>query len=138
MLGMDDGQAGVDSVAVMPLDRGKVLLLGLEPHGGASNKKSALIRHQGHPQDKRAHFWQALPAAIREADVIFAMVYITHDELSGEAAVQVLEHQWESTAKLDGNAFAEVNLLLMDRSGLERFLGPLWPLYEQVRYMRGS
>lgn len=30
----------------------------------------------------------------------------------------------------------EPPLLAMERAGLKRFLGPLWPLYVQVRYMR--
>ena len=38
VLGMADGQAGVDSVVVLPLPRGKVLLLGLEPHGGQQQR----------------------------------------------------------------------------------------------------
>ena len=48
VLGLPDGQAGADSVAVLPLDDKEVLLLGLEPHGGASkggpDKRHANIR----------------------------------------------------------------------------------------------
>ena len=134
VLGMADGQAGVDSVVVLPLPRGKVLLLGLEPHGGAS-KGGPDKRHAGHPQDKRSVFWQGLPSKIQEEkDVRFALLYIAHDEIVNKA--NVLEQKWNSTVRRDSkNPSDVVNLLLMDRSGLEFFFGPLWPLYAQARYM---
>ena len=134
VLGMADGQAGVDSVVVLPLPRGKVLLLGLEPHGGAS-KGGPDKRHAGHPQDKRSVFWQGLPSKIQEEkDVRFALLYIAHDEIVNKA--DVLEQKWNSTVRRDSkNPSDVVNLLLMDRSGLEFFFGPLWPLYAQARYM---
>ena len=134
VLGMADGQAGVDSVVLLPLPRGKVLLLGLEPHGGAS-KGGPDKRHAGHPQDKRSVFWQSLPSKIQEEkDVRFALLYIAHDEIVNKA--DVLEQKWNSTVRRDSkNPSDVVNLLLMDRSGLDFFFGPLWPLYAQARYM---
>ena len=136
VLGLADGQAGADSVAVLPLDDSEVLLLGLEPHGGDSNGGPDK-RHAGHPQDKRSVFWQGLPSKIQEEkDVRFALLYITHDEIANKA--DVLEKKWNSTVLRlrDCNKSSRVvNLLLMDRSGLKSFFGPLWPLYAQVRYM---
>ena len=135
VLGLADGQAGADSVAVLPLDDSEVLLLGLEPHGGDSNKGAPDQCHAGHPQDKRSVFWQGLPTKIQEEkDVRFALLYITHDEIGNKA--DVLEQLWNSTVRRDSkNPSDVVNLLLMDRSGLEFFFGPLWPLYAQARYM---
>ena len=133
VLGMADGQAGVDSVVVLPLLRRKVLLLGLEPHGGDS-KGGPDKRHAGHPQDKRSVFWQGLPSETRQVkDVRLALIYITHDELVDKTGV--LEQEWNSTVLRDCNSSSHVvNLSLMDRSGLKSCLGPLWPLYAQVRY----
>ena len=135
VLDLADGQAGADSVAVLPLQDGEVLLLGLEPHGGASKGPTSEQGHAGHPQDKRSVFWQGLPSAIQEEkDVWVALLYITHDELVDKTGV--LEKEWNSTVLRDCNSSSDVvNLLLMDRSGLQSFFGPLWPLYAQVRYM---
>ncbi|CAE7611139.1 unnamed protein product [Symbiodinium sp. CCMP2592] len=132
VLGMADGQAGVDSVVVLPLPRRKVLLLGLEPHGGG-NRGVPDKRHEGHPQDKRSVFWQGLPSEIQgEKDVRFALLYITHDDLVDKTSV--LEKKRNSTVLRDCNSSSDVvNLLLMDRSGLQSFFGPLWPLYAQAR-----
>ena len=129
---MADGQAGVDSVVVLPLLRRKVLLLGLEPHGGDS-KGGPDKRHAGHPQDKRTVFWQGLPSETRQVkDVRLALIYITHDELVDKTGV--LEQEWNSTVLRDcNNSSHVVNLSLMDRSGLKSCFGPLWPLYAQVR-----
>ncbi|CAE7461108.1 unnamed protein product, partial [Symbiodinium microadriaticum] len=135
VLRMADEQAGVDSVAVLPLQREKVLLLGLEPHGGASNRNKPDKHHAGHPQDKRSVFWQDLPSGIQnEKNVRFALFYITHDELENTA--DVLKKKWDSTVLRDCDSSSDkVSLLLMDRSGLQSFFGPLWPLYAQARYM---
>ena len=135
VLGLADGQAGADSVAVLPLDDSEVLLLGLEPHGGASNRRRPDKRHAGHPQDKRSVFWQGFPPAIQEEqDVQFALLYITHDNLTNKTSV--LEKKWDSTVERDCNSSSDrMNLLLMDMSGLRSFFGPLWPLYAQARYM---
>ena len=80
-------------------------------------------------------FWQGLPSKIQEEkDVRFALLCITHDEIVNKA--DVLEQKWNSTVRRDSKTPSDVvNLLLMDRSGLEFFLGPLWPLYAQARYM---
>ncbi|CAE7244734.1 unnamed protein product, partial [Symbiodinium pilosum] len=117
VLGLADGQAGADSVAVLPLDDSEVLLLGLEPHGGDSNKGAPDQCHAGHPQDKRSVFWQGLPTKIQEEkDVRFALLYITHDEIGNKA--DVLEQLWNSTVRRDSkNPSDVVNLLLMDRAG---------------------
>ena len=135
VLGLADGQAGADSVAVLPLDDSEVLLLGLEPHGGASNRRRPDKRHAGHPQDKRSVFWQGFPPDIQEEqDVQFALLYITHDNLTNKTSV--LEKKWDSTVERDCNSSSDrMNLLLMDMSGLRSFFGPLWPLYAQARYM---
>ena len=127
VLDLADGQAGADSVAVLPLQDGEVLLLGLEPHGGASKGPTSEQRHAGHPQGKRSVFWQGLPSAIQEEkDVWVALLYITHDELVDKTGV--LEKEWNSTVLRDCNSSSDVvNLLLMDRSGLQFFFGPLWP-----------
>ncbi|CAE7308817.1 unnamed protein product [Symbiodinium sp. CCMP2456] len=99
VLSMADGQAGVDSVVVLPLPRGK-----------------------GLPSETR-----------KDQDVRLALLYITHDELVNKA--RVLEQKRNSTVLRDcNNSSHVVNLLLMDRSGLKSFFGPLWPLYAQVRY----
>jgi len=135
VLGLADGQAGADSVAVLPLDDSEVLLLGLEPHGGASNRGRPDKRHAGHPQDKRSVFWQGFPPEIQEEqDVQFALLYITHDKLKNKTSV--LEKKRDSTVERDCNSSSDrMNLLLMDMSGLRSFFGPLWPLYAQARYM---
>ena len=132
VLGLPDGQAGADSVAVLLLDDQEVLLLGLEPHGGAS-KGGPDKRHAGHPQDKRSVFWQGFPPEIQEEqDVGFALLYITHDKLKNKTSV--LEKKWDSTVERDCNSSSDrMNLLLMDMSGLRSFFGPLWPLYAQAR-----
>eukprot|EP00439_Symbiodinium_sp_Y106_P011961 s1926_g1.t2 len=116
VLALADGQAGADSVAVLPLDDSEVLVLGLEPHGGDS-KGGPDKRHAGHPQDKRSVFWQGLPSKIQEEkDVRFALLYITHDEIVNKA--DVLEQKWNSTVRRDSkNPSDVVNLLLMDRAG---------------------
>lgn len=133
ILDLCDEQAGVDSIAVLPLIGGNVLLLGLEPHGGSSGESKPYLRHRGHPQDKRARFLQALPSTFKESrDIRIALLYITHDELEDEMCRQILQHEWTSTSSLGS---INVNLLLMERKGLQKFMGPLWPLYCQARYM---